>query len=104
MTALDPVQTLRRVPFFAVLPPEDLRALASHCVVRRLAKDELLFAEGDLSDGLFVVQAGAVKLFKMSESGREQVLVIERAGSTVGELALFDGGNLSTSAAALEQN
>jgi CRP-like cAMP-binding protein len=90
MTALDPVETLRRVPFFAVLPPEELKALASHCVVRRVMKDEMLVGEGDPCEGLFVVQSGAIKLFKMAENGREQILVIERAGSTVGELPIFD--------------
>src|SRR5437762_7863082 len=104
MAALDPVETLRRVPFFSVLPAEELRALAGHCVVRRLRRDEMLFAEGDPCEGLFVVQAGAMKLFKMAETGREQVLVTERAGSTVGELALFDGGNFPASSAAVEDS
>jgi CRP-like cAMP-binding protein len=101
---VDPLETLRRVPFFAVLPPEELRALAAHCVLRHLSRDEILFAEGDACQGLYVVQSGAVKLFKMADTGREQVLVIERAGSTVGELPLFDGGNLPTSAAAIEDS
>jgi len=104
MAALDPVETLRRVPFFAVLPADELKSLAAHCVARRLAKDEMLFAEGDASEGLYVVQDGAVKLFKMADTGREQVLVIERAGSTVGELPLFDGGTLPASAVAIEDS
>src|SRR3989442_3950460 len=92
MFPLDPVATLRRVPFFAVLPAEDLKALANHCVARRVVKDEILVAEGEPCEGLFVIQSGAIKLFKAAENGREQVLVIERAGSTVGDLPLFDGG------------
>jgi CRP/FNR family transcriptional regulator len=104
MTALDPVETLRRVPFFAVLPPEELKALASHCVVRRVIKDEMLVGEGDPCEGLFVVQSGAIKLFKMAENGREQILVIERAGSTVGELPIFDGGNFPASVVAVDDS
>ena len=104
MAALDSVETLRRVPFFAVLPSAELRVLASHCVVRRLARDEMLFAEGDPCEGMYVVQQGALKLFKMADTGREQVLVIERAGSTVGELPLFDGGAFPASAAAIEDS
>jgi CRP/FNR family transcriptional regulator len=104
MSALDPVETLRRVPFFSVLPAEALKSLASHCIVRRAVKDEMLVAEGDPCEGLFVVQSGAIKLFKMAENGREQVLVIERPGSTVGELPIFDGGNFPASAAALEDS
>ncbi len=102
--SLDPFETLRRVPFFAVLPPEGLKALASHCVARRLKKDDMLMSEGDPCEGLFVVQSGAIKLFKMSENGREQILVIERAGSTVGDLPIFDGGNFPASAVAAEDS
>ena len=104
MPALDPVETLRRVSFFAVLPVDELRSLATHCVVRRLGRDEMLFNEGDPSDGLFVVQAGAVKVFKMAETGRDQVLAMDRAGSTQGELPLFDGGTFPASAAAVEDS
>jgi len=103
-TILDPVATLRRVAFFAVLPVDELRVLATQCVARRLGKGEMLVAEGDPCDGLFVVQSGAIKIFKMAENGREQVLVIERAGSTVGELSIFDGGNFPASAVAAEDS
>jgi len=104
MTILDPVETLRRVAFFSVLPPDELRALAGHCVARRLGKAEMLVEEGDACEGLFIVQSGAVKIFKMAENGREQVLVIERAGSTVGELSILDGGTFPASAAAVEDS
>ncbi len=104
MSALDQFETLRRVPFFAVLPFEELKVLAGHCVARRLLKDETLVGEGDPCEGLFVVQAGAVKLFKMAENGREQILVIERAGSTVGEFSVFDGGNFPATAVAVEDS
>lgn len=104
MISLDAIAALRRVPFFAVLGEEELRRLAGHCIVRHLRKDEVLFAEGDPCEGMYVVQAGAIKVFKMAETGREQVLVIERAGSTVGELPVFDGGNLPASAAALDDS
>jgi CRP-like cAMP-binding protein len=104
MTALDSVAALRRVLFFAVLGENELNRLAGHCLIRQVAKDELLFSEGDPCQGLFVVQSGAIKVFKMAETGREQVLVIERAGSTLGELPVFDGGNFPASAAALEES
>jgi CRP-like cAMP-binding protein len=104
MPSFDPVDTLRRVPFFAMLPEDDLAALACHCSVRRVAKDEMLFAEGDPCEGLLVVQSGAIKVFKMAETGREQVLGIERAGATVAELPLFDGGNFPASASGLEDS
>ncbi len=104
MAFLNPADTLRRVSFFAALPHGELEALASHCSVRKLGKDEMLFAEGDSCEGLYVVQAGAIKVFKMADSGREQVIGIDRAGSTVAELPIFDGGNYPASATAIEDS
>jgi CRP-like cAMP-binding protein len=104
MGSFNAVDTLRRVTFFAVLPGEEIENLAGHCAARRLAKDNILFSEGDACEGLFVVQSGAIKVFKMADSGREQVIGIDRAGSTVGELPLFDGGAYPASAAALEDS
>ncbi len=104
MSSLDSAAALRRVLFFAALGPNEIAKLAGLCVVRHLAKDELLCAEGDPCDGLFVIQSGAIKVFKVAETGREQVLVIERAGSTVGELPVLDGGNFPAAAAALEDS
>jgi len=104
ISALDAVEALRRVSFFAVLPLDELKILATHCVARRILQDEILVGEGDPCEGLFVVQSGAIKLFKMAENGREQVLVIERPGSTVGELSVFDGGTFPASAVAAEDS
>ncbi|MGH9354765.1 MAG: Crp/Fnr family transcriptional regulator [Terriglobia bacterium] len=104
MYSLEPVETLRRVPFFAVLSDREIESLASHCNLREISKDEMLFAEGDACEGLFVVRSGAIKAFKMADNGREQVLGIDRAGSTVGELPVFDGGNYPASAAAAEDS
>jgi len=104
MAALDPVDALRRVPFFAVLPIGDLQALARHCAVRQFSKDAVVFSEGDPCAGLLIVQSGVVKLCKTAETGREQVLAVERAGSTVAELPLFDGGNFPATAVAMEES
>lgn len=104
MAAFNPAETLRRVAFFAPLPDGHIEELAAHCAVRALVKDELLFTEGDPCEGLFVVQSGAIKVYKMADNGREQVIGIERAGSTVAELPLFDGGNYPASASALEDS
>ena len=48
-----------------------------------------------------MVQAGNVKIFNTSASGREQVLHIEKAGHTLAELPVFDGGNYPASTAAV---
>ncbi len=99
---LDRVAALKKVPLFADLSDRELQFLADRAVVRRYAANELIFSEGDPCEGLYVVESGAVRIFKTAPSGREQVLGIEHAGNSVAELPVFDGGSYPASTAAAE--
>jgi len=92
---------LRRVPLFAELAPEELQILAQCAVPRRYGRGEQVFGEGDPCEGLYVIESGSVRIFKMSPGGREQVLAHEHAGSSVAELPVFDGGNYPASSSAV---
>lgn len=93
---------LRNTPLFASLTEAEMQALAARTTRRRFPKDEQLFAEGDPCTGLFLVASGKIRIFKLSPSGREQVLAIEGPGSSFAELPVFDGGNYPAAASALE--
>ena len=96
------IDVLRRAPLFAALSPAELEALARRAASRSYETGETLFSEGEPCSGLYVVASGRVRIFKTSPSGREQVLAIESAGSSVAELPVFDGGPYPASAAAIE--
>lgn len=96
--------TLRKVALFADLTEPELGALTSRMSPRPLLGGELLFAEGDPCQGLFVVQSGALRIFKTSPSGREQVLTIERTGGVVAELPVFDDGPYPASCSAVVES
>ncbi|MBE0569008.1 MAG: Crp/Fnr family transcriptional regulator [Deltaproteobacteria bacterium] len=83
---------LRKAPLFASLPEEDLLWVASLAVPRRFGKKEAVFREGDRAEGFFVVASGKVKVFKLSEEGKEQVLHVLEPGQSFAEAALFEGG------------
>ena len=100
---LKPVQSLRNVPLFADLTERELGMLADRALSREYQPGEMIFSEGDPCEGLYVVQAGSVKIFNTSASGREQVLHIEKAGNTLAELPVFDGGNYPASTAAVDR-
>ena len=92
---------LRRVPIFTDLSDTELGFLSERAVPRRYKAGEVLFHEGDVCAGLFVIESGNVRIFKSSASGREQVLAIDGPGSSVAELPVFDGGKYPASAAAV---
>ena len=97
-----PHDILREFPFFAGLPPAVLDALLAAGRTQRYAKGETLFLEGEPGKGLFFVQSGVVKIYKLSESGREQIIAIQQPGESVAELPVFDDGPYPAHAAALE--
>jgi CRP/FNR family transcriptional regulator len=85
-------ELLGQVPLFAGLAANELEALGQRAVERRFASDEMLFWEGEPCAGIFILVQGQLKIFKTSASGREMMLSLEGAPSTVAELPLFDGG------------
>lgn len=95
-------QILRKTPLFAALTKKEMEALVQRVSSRRCERGELLFSEGDLCIGLFLIASGKIRIFKMSPSGREQVLAVEGPGSSFAELPVFDGGNYPASASVLE--
>lgn len=97
------IASLRNVPLFAGLTERELDLLAERALSRKYQPGEVIFSEGDSCEGLYVLQTGNVKIFNTSVSGREQVLHIERAGNSLAELPVFDGGDYPASAAAVDK-
>ncbi|HEY0078742.1 MAG TPA: Crp/Fnr family transcriptional regulator [Pyrinomonadaceae bacterium] len=98
--SIDKIAALGRTPLFKELDAELLRALAERAVERRFRKDELLFVAGEEARGLYCIVEGAVRAFRESADGREQVIHVERAGATIAEVPVFDDGVFPSSVAA----
>ena len=93
---------LRKTQLFARLTESEMRMLCARVSKKHFGRGETLFSEGDQCHGLFVVATGRIRIFKLSPSGREQVLAVEGPGSSFAELPVFDGGVYPASASALE--
>lgn len=94
-------QSLRDCFLFSDLEEQDLDAIEKATHTLKVKKGEIIFHEGDGAEGFFILRRGMVKVFKMSEEGREQTLHIMRPGGTFAEAAIFLGGNFPASAEAL---
>ena len=95
-------ELMSRIPLFAGLDPAELESLSSRAVDRRFEADEILFWEGDECQGMFLLAEGTVKIFKTSASGREMMLDLVQAPSSVAELPLFDRGAYPASVRAVK--
>ena len=77
------------VPIFNHLPTEQMEEIRKGAVTRSFRKGESIYRAGDPSDTLYILGSGRVRIFRLSESGKEQLLRIMKPGDFMGELALF---------------
>jgi CRP-like cAMP-binding protein len=68
------VNLLRSLFFFADLPGPELAALAQQALRRTFDPGQMIFLEGEPSAGLWIIDSGTVKVFKLAADGREHVL------------------------------
>ena len=94
---------VRRAPLFAALDEEASTSLRRTMAEVRLGRSEVLFAEGDQGDRLYVIVAGKIKLGRTSGDGRENLLAILGPGEMFGELSLFDPGPRTATATAVAE-
>lgn len=98
------IGTLRRTKMFADLSSENLEAVADVCSVKSLEKGEMLFREGDRAEGFYVLQTGAISVFKITPDGREQIICVFRPPESFAEVTLATVETYPANAVALESS
>lgn len=78
-----------RVPIFNHLGPHELSAIAKTAHMRTYNRGQFIHKSGDTSDHLYIIHKGEVKIFRLSDTGKEQLVRILRPGDFIGELNLF---------------
>jgi CRP/FNR family cyclic AMP-dependent transcriptional regulator len=87
--------------FVALLPEAERDALLSVGTPVRFADDEVLLAQGDVSDFLCVLTNGLVKVVVAAESGAQTALAVRSRGDLVGEFGMIDYGPRTATARAV---
>ena len=94
-------EVLLQAPLFAALDPEGAASLRASLTEIEVTKGDVLFAEGEPGDRMYVILEGKVKLGQTSGDGRESLLAVLGPGEMFGELSLFDPGARTSTATAL---
>jgi len=87
---MNKIEALKKTEIFGHLTVKELGVVAQTCVERRLKKKEILFNAGDESRGLYVIVVGSLRAFRSNPEGREQIIHVEKAGTTIAEFPVFD--------------
>jgi CRP-like cAMP-binding protein len=93
--------TVGSSPLFNGLPIEQIDHVVRIVVEKHFNRGETIFFEGDEGTGFYMVESGKVKIYKMSLSGKEQILHIFGPGEPFGEVPVFHGQPFPATAEAL---
>jgi CRP-like cAMP-binding protein len=87
--------------FLDELPPGLVARIRAAGRRRELPAQATLFHQGDPENGVFLVEAGLVRIDRTLSNGRQVLLALARPGDIVGELSVLDGSVRSARATTL---
>jgi CRP/FNR family transcriptional regulator len=88
---------------FLGIAPEQLKRFAA--IVRHIIrkKDEILFYEGEVAHGIYILRSGQAGLLTTTEAGKSIIVGIAEPGDILGAAAVLAGGEFTVTAKAIEQ-
>ena len=95
---------ISKVPIFNHLEEKEMREILKQSQQMIFEKGEIIYHEADPLEYLYIVHRGRVKIYKLFESGKEQLLRILEPGEFLGELALFTEKVMDSYAEAIEKS
>ncbi len=94
-------ELISRNLLFEGLSDAHVEELLGIAVDKAYEKNEMVFMEGDRASGLYVSIEGMIKIYKLSQEGKEQILHIFGPGEPFGEVPVFSGGTFPAYAEAI---
>ncbi len=85
------VDIISRTVLFHGLGVQEIDRISQITVDRYCDKGELVFLDGDESNGFYIIVDGFTKIYKVSSEGKEQTLHIFGPGEPFGEVPVFSG-------------
>jgi CRP/FNR family transcriptional regulator len=86
------LEFLKSILYFSGLSPAELESIRKLVFEKTADRAEMVLLEGESAENLYFVASGAVKVFKTSAGGKEQILSIVRPGESFNDVPIFDGG------------
>ncbi len=98
------ISAMRSCEFFENLDEQTLMLIRPAAKRVHQPKNTVVFNEGEQCHGFYIVESGAIKLYKESADAKEHVLHVAMAGDPFGEAALFLGTGYPATAAAVRDS
>ena len=91
------------VPIFSNLSYDEMMEVAKITSEKSYEKNEMIYMAGEKGEKLYVIHSGKVKITRITESGKEQVIRVLGPGEFMGELSLFSHLSLKDNAEVLSK-
>ncbi len=82
---------LSGIPFFSTLRPEEIEQVEKLFRKKGYEKEQIVLYEEDTSNYMYLIYSGKVRVVKLNEDGKEQIITIHKKNDFFGEMALLDG-------------
>jgi len=96
------IRTLKSNEYFDDLPENMLKEISEHMYLREYQRGDVLLWEGDPCDGLYIMEQGGAKIFRISPQGRQYIVRVLQEKDTFNEVPAFDGAPNPVNVEALE--
>lgn len=84
---------LKRCRLFERLSPDELGQLESSARMRRFARKSLVYLPADEANAVLLLVSGQIKIFSISQDGKESILGFVDPGELFGELSLLEASS-----------
>lgn len=98
------LEAIKQNGYFAGLRDRALADLSRGTFLQKFEAGEYICWAGEPCTALYMLRQGRVKLFKLSNKGRELIIRVMEAGATFNEVPVFDNGRNVVNVAALEDS
>jgi CRP/FNR family transcriptional regulator, cyclic AMP receptor protein len=85
---------------FSAMSEEDIEMLFALCQRREFFEGDLIFAEHDHGEELFIIESGRVRISKAVSLSSDHTLGVVERGGILGEMAVIENTNRSATASA----
>jgi len=96
-------ETLREIPLFATLNPEELQDLLQQLKKEKYPPHTVIFWMDEPGEKLYVIEKGEVRISNTNKDGKEITLAILGERTFFGELSLLDGGPHTATARTIKE-
>src|SRR5699024_2309466 len=80
---------VRLVPIFNHLDANSMSKIGERAQSRKVKAGEYVYQEGDQASSIYIVHSGQLRIFHLSENGKEQLIRVLAPGDFTGEGTIF---------------